>query len=466
MRNYIWNYLKRKQYMVAAGDAIVVLSLFLLCVHGTIKHMPPSVYVAVVIVIIVCHWIIFDLYDLYNLYELCKIGRSNILNHIIIPMVAFVLFNCFICICINTYYTNHIQVTRLSIYFLLLFVFVILWRYIVGEYIAKRWKPMRLAIIAPEAIVQSSHLDLKNIPLLSLSTHIFLSMDEPGESKEGCQNPNLQKMNRIAAFLKRRDFDVLAFYSSSGFLGDSEIEEILRLPADGKQVYDLFALYEILTGKVPLRVVNGQWLLKRSKFQSGVSRTYATIKRLLDVVVSALALGFLTPLMVLIGGAVKGGSRGPVIFVQERLGRNLKTFNCYKFRTMMEGAEDKCGKVWASPDDPRVTAIGRLLRESRLDELPQLWNVLKGDMTLVGPRPIRESFATELEEHIPFYRLRFCVKPGLTGWAQVNYDYAGSIEGQFEKFQYDLFYIENKSFLLDLLILFKTIKTVIRQRGT
>jgi lipopolysaccharide/colanic/teichoic acid biosynthesis glycosyltransferase len=172
-----------------------------------------------------------------------------------------------------------------------------------------------------------------------------------------------------------------------------------------------------------------------------------------------------SPLFILITILIKVASRGPIFFIQERLGLNRKPFKCYKFRSMIEDAEAASGPIWATEDDPRITTLGRFLRKTRLDELPQLWNILRGDMTFVGPRPIRDHFARRLAREIPFYGLRFCVKPGLTGWAQVNYDYAGSDIGQLEKFQYELFYVRNTSFFLDLLTLFKTIKTVIKHKG-
>ena len=158
-------------------------------------------------------------------------------------------------------------------------------------------------------------------------------------------------------------------------------------------------------------------------------------------------------------------SKGDVFFVQERLGIGKKPFKCVKFRTMVEDAEARSGPVWSKGKDPRITRVGHFLRKSRLDELPQFWNVLKGDMSFVGPRPIREYFANKLAEKIPFYGLRFSVKPGLSGWAQVNYDYAGSEEGQLEKFQYELFYIQNMSFFLDLLVIIKTVQKMFRGEG-
>ena len=142
-----------------------------------------------------------------------------------------------------------------------------------------------------------------------------------------------------------------------------------------------------------------------------------------------------------------------------------RPFTCYKFRTMKMEAEKETGPIWSGKNDSRITRVGKILRTTRLDELPQLWNILKGDMSFVGSRPIRKYFADQLEKIIPFYDLRFSVKPGLTGWAQVNHSYSGSKEEQAEKFQYELFYIKNMSLFLDLFIIFKTIKTVFQRRG-
>lgn len=169
--------------------------------------------------------------------------------------------------------------------------------------------------------------------------------------------------------------------------------------------------------------------------------------------------------MLLCAIAIKLSSPGPAIFRQERLGLNEKPFVLMKFRTMIDNAEMQTGPKWAEEDDPRITKTGKFLRKTRLDELPQLFNVLKGDMSIVGPRPIRKHFADMFVHDIPDYRLRFSVKPGITGWAQVCGDYAGSYEGQRTKFQYDLYYLRHQSILLDLLILGKTVITVFQRRG-
>ena len=170
---------------------------------------------------------------------------------------------------------------------------------------------------------------------------------------------------------------------------------------------------------------------------------------------------FLAPVILITIILIKLDSKGPVLFSQERVGQNRQLYRMYKFRSMVTDAEAKSGPVWAKEQDPRVTRVGRFIRKWRIDELPQLWNVLKGDMSLVGPRPEREHFVKQLEEIIPYYGQRFSVKPGLTGWAQVCYGYGSSVEDAIQKLNYELFYTKNISAFMDLMIVMRTIKTVL-----
>ena len=191
---------------------------------------------------------------------------------------------------------------------------------------------------------------------------------------------------------------------------------------------------------------------------------FVRLKRLLDILLVVLAAPLGVVLVGLAAIATKLSSRGPVFFVQERLGRNGVPFSCYKLRTMVVGAEQDTPR-WASDNDPRVTRVGRFLRQTRLDELPQLYNVWRGEMSFVGVRPIRQHFAAMLAEKEPLYGIRFVAKPGLTGWDQVHNGYPSTLEAQLRKFRFDLYYLENASFELDLLILGKTIKVVLNCKG-
>ena len=189
-------------------------------------------------------------------------------------------------------------------------------------------------------------------------------------------------------------------------------------------------------------------------------------KRTVDLVLTVLLLALLFPFMLLTALSVRMDSPGRILFRQERVGREGRLFTLLKFRSMRADAEKLTGPVWTQEDDPRITRVGGFIRRTRLDELPQLFNVLVGSMSLVGPRPERQHFVDDLAEKIPYYHQRHIVKPGMTGWAQIRYPYGNTDEDAMHKLQYDLFYIKNHSVLFDLSILFSTIKTVILRQGT
>jgi exopolysaccharide biosynthesis polyprenyl glycosylphosphotransferase len=230
-------------------------------------------------------------------------------------------------------------------------------------------------------------------------------------------------------------------------------------------VYDAPTFYQRLTGKLPIWHLDDFWMLINSQKEAFFPSLTANIKRVFDLAFAVFFLPLALPVLLVCAVAIKLTSRGPVFFVQERLGQNELPFRLVKFRTMVKDAEKLSGPRWSSENDPRITRVGRILRKLRLDELPQIFHLFSGKMSVIGPRPIRKHFADLLAAEIPYYRLRFLVKPGLTGWAQVNHDYGGSIEGQAQKLQYELFYLVNQSFWLDLFILLKTIKIMVWGKG-
>ncbi|HXI09455.1 MAG TPA: TIGR03013 family XrtA/PEP-CTERM system glycosyltransferase, partial [Thermodesulfobacteriota bacterium] len=220
---------------------------------------------------------------------------------------------------------------------------------------------------------------------------------------------------------------------------------------------------ERLSGKIPLDHLKPSWMVFSDGFRSLRSRK--TVKRVIDVVLSLVCLILTLPIFLITAILIKLDSRGPVIFKQVRVGENGKHFNVYKFRSMRTDAESASGPVWASKKDDRVTRVGRVIRKIRVDELPQVVNVLKGDMSFVGPRPERPFFVDKLKEVIPYYEIRNIVKPGITGWAQIKYPYGATIDDAVEKLQYDIYYIKNLSPMLDIMIFFWTIKVVLTGRG-
>jgi len=241
------------------------------------------------------------------------------------------------------------------------------------------------------------------------------------------------------------------------------IKALINCSWKGIDIIDMPAIYEQLTGKIPFKHINNMWMLH---IAIGKPKLYSRlIKPVLEAIIALILFVLLIPVMVVLAIVIKYDSRGRIFYTQERVGKDGRKFTIMKFRTMAENAESLTGAVYAADNDPRITKIGRFLRKWRLDEIPQLLNVIKGDMSLVGPRPEREVFIREFEEKIPFYTQRLLVRPGLTGWAQVKFPYASSIEQTEEKLQYDLYYIKNMSFILDFVVFLKTIRVVLFGKG-
>jgi sugar transferase (PEP-CTERM system associated) len=225
----------------------------------------------------------------------------------------------------------------------------------------------------------------------------------------------------------------------------------------------LASVYEEYTGKIAVENLRPSWFL----FADGFTKTRFRLaaKRVIDVTLALIGIAIAAPIMLLVAALVRLTSSGPVLYRQDRVGLNGKVFTVHKFRTMRQDAEAGTGPVWSQANDSRITTLGRFLRRTRLDEMPQLWNVVRGDMSFVGPRPERPSFVEQLTATIPFYGQRHVVKPGITGWAQIRYTYGASVEDAIEKLQYDLYYIKNLSIAFDAVIVLETIKTVILRRG-
>jgi len=241
------------------------------------------------------------------------------------------------------------------------------------------------------------------------------------------------------------------------------VEELLDLRLAGVHVEEATSWLEKISGRIEVEQLYPSWLIFADGFTFGSG--FSALRHFFSMAVAAIALLITLPMFPFIMLAIKLDSPGQVFYRQKRVGRAGSIFYCYKFRTMRKDAEADTGATWATDDDPRITRVGRFLRTSRLDELPQLWCVLKGDMNFVGPRPERPEFIELLSKEIPYYGVRHVVRPGITGWAQVQYKYGNSLEDAREKLQFDLFYIKNASVGLDFWIIFQTIKIVLLGRG-
>lgn len=247
-------------------------------------------------------------------------------------------------------------------------------------------------------------------------------------------------------------------------IDDDIARELLMAKLRGVMVVDIRSFYEHVVHRLPVLQINDEWLLLNDGFSLNTRGSLRRLKRALDVLISLALLIPGLPLMLLSACIIRLESPGPVIYTQKRVGLHEQEFTVYKFRSMRQDAE-KDGAVWAQANDSRVTRFGKFIRKVRIDELPQLWNVLRGDMSFIGPRPERMEFVLKLAEKIPFYNLRHSVKPGLTGWAQVCYPYGASEEDARHKLEYDLYYVKNMSILLDIKIILKTVGVVLFPKG-
>ncbi|MBV5317832.1 MAG: TIGR03013 family PEP-CTERM/XrtA system glycosyltransferase [Desulfobulbaceae bacterium] len=264
------------------------------------------------------------------------------------------------------------------------------------------------------------------------------------------KNPHLDRIDRIVVALDDRR-------------GNMPIAELLNHKLRGRIIEDSISFYEAITGKILVEKVNPAWLIFSEGFDYG--RLTYLIKRSIDLTFALIGIILSLPVTLVTALLIKLESPGPIFYKQERVGERGEIFSIYKFRSMRQDAE-KDGAVWARQNDDRVTRIGNFIRKVRIDEIPQMWNVLRGQMSFVGPRPERPIFVDQLVQKLPYYSLRHAAKPGITGWAQVCYPYGASEEDALRKLEYDLYYIKHQSFFIDLLIIFRTVKTVLFQKGS
>lgn len=290
----------------------------------------------------------------------------------------------------------------------------------------------------------------------------FIDIDASLRGKSSVNPKVLGTLEDLNYIIKKEKVKKLIVSLSEG-RGKFPCEALVHYKFNGVQVIEIHTFYEQLKGKILVKGLRPSWLL----FSEGFRRNKMIVlgKRIFDIVVSTIGLLITLPITMIVIGLIKLESEGPVIYKQQRVGKDGKVFHLLKLRSMIYHAEKDSGPVWAKKDDERVTRVGKIIRKLRIDEIPQMINVLKGDMSFVGPRPERPFFVKKLKQIIPYYNQRHSVKPGITGWAAVNYSYGASIKDAVEKLQYDIYYIKNISLFLDFIILLKTISTIISMKG-
>jgi len=346
---------------------------------------------------------------------------------------------------------------------LLGFTFLLLWRLTFHWFFFKWELGERIIILGTGSQAESLITEIENRADVHYSVIGVVGPSPPTGETLGNPAPYLGSAKKLLALTRENQVSrvIVALEDRRGAL---PVDELLDCRLSGVVVEEREAIYERVTGKIGVEALRPSYVIFSEGFQK--TRIALLAKRILDITFSLLGLILAFPILLVSMIAVKLDSKGGIFFKQPRVGQDNTTFWIYKLRTMRVDAERHSGPVWAKKTDDRITRVGRFIRATRIDEIPQMWNVLKGNMSFVGPRPERPFFVQELNRVIPYYSQRLSVKPGITGWAQIKYPYGSSVEDAREKLQYDLFYIKNISIFFDIVIVLRTIRVVLARSGT
>ncbi|MDR1727378.1 MAG: TIGR03013 family PEP-CTERM/XrtA system glycosyltransferase [Acidobacteriota bacterium] len=370
----------------------------------------------------------------------------------------------FICVIFYTIPTLTVGRGVFAYSLLLSALFIFFWHTTLCFYLRVRQPQVNMLVLGTSDLVCVTVQEIKKHPELGIKVIGFVD-DDPARVGESIADHQIigtfDEFPRLVDELNINHI-IVGLNDNRGKL---PVGELLESKTKGMAIEDVTAFYEWITGKIPVENLKPSWLIFNNGFD--ISSGIFLRKRITSTLMALGLLLLTSPLLLLAMILIKLDSKGPVFYKQRRVGQNGRVFTLVKFRSMSQDAEKGTGPVWSTQDgDSRVTRVGRLLRRTRIDELPQIYNVLRGDMNLVGPRPERPFFVERLSKDIPYYPLRHVVKPGITGWAQINYGYANTLDHTIEKLQYDLFYIKNMSWVLDVITIFETVKTVLVRKGS
>jgi sugar transferase (PEP-CTERM system associated) len=449
--------LSKRQFLLFFGDITIVIFSFyialMLRTGETFSDFLTFQKIALLLSLIVAYMASFYIFDFYNIRY--KFRSSKFLASM---GGAFGLAYLFAILC---FYVFPYKLGR--------GVFLISWaltgllvyglRFVYSTFFKLSEPRRNVLVLGNGATIDTIIAPLKDDPEYRLTA--ILDKETVKEKLSHETDPNSKVT--FAKFVEQNKInDIVVSFEANN---SSELERALvSCRMQGIDCYTVESFYERLLEKLPVLMLNDRWFLMSGGFDKLGSRFYKTLKRTFDFVIATMILIISLPVTFIVSLLIPLTSKGPIFFIQERLGAGKKPFKIIKFRTMLHNAEAN-GPQWAQNDDGRVTKLGRVLRRTRLDELPQLINVFKGEMSLIGPRPEREYFIDQLTAQIPFYSLRFFVKPGITGWAQVNFRYGADEKDAVEKLRYELYYIKNQSLFLDFRILLKTIRVVLIGAG-
>ena len=434
-------------YILAAYAALDVAADVFLLEEGGL--MAVTLVVAVVLIGLYFQ----DLYDNYRI-------RSRIL---LLQQVSMSLGVAFLLEALLNYgRRNALMVTKWTMVYgsLMALVALPVWRIVFTQAVWKALGSEKLLFLGCSAVVREIILRLAERPELGLSAVGFL--DDPSAVTELGGTPRLGSFADL-------DRVVATHHPDTIVVGATErrqhlpVERLLDLRFSGIRIQEAQATYETVFGRVSTRDLRPSQLIFSTEL--GPRSGSVTLQTVYSLLLSVVGIIVTLPIMAVVAVIVKLSSPGPILLRQKRVGMHGAPFIVFKFRSMYQDAEAQTGAIWAAKDDPRITPQGRWLRKLRLDELPQLFNVIRGEMSIVGPRPERPEFVAALQEQIPYYRQRECVKPGITGWAQINHKYGSTIEDAIVKLEYDLYYIKNLAMSLDFYIIFHTAKIMLLSRG-
>ena len=401
--------------------------------------------------------IIGSIFEMYNLQVASS--QFQVVKSIILTTSTTVLVYLLTPIYTPILPTNRIQIL---IFFISIFVALFSWRMIYVRFFASNRFSKKVILICDNDQVKELVKGLE-----SADPHYkilgFVNSDSSNETK--LNNVKNIDITNLEKFVKENSISeiVIASQKTDG-ISITLYNQLIHLLENGYIIREYTQVYESITYRIPVQYVSRDFYRYFPFSRSNQNHFYMLFVRLLEIITSiiGLAFGFILIPIVILGNII--GNRGKLFYTQERVGKNGKVFNIVKFRTMIKDAENE-GAVFATINDSRITPFGKILRKSRIDEFPQFYNILKGDMAVIGPRPERPVFVNEIAAVMPFYETRHVIKPGLTGWAQVNYSYGETIDDSLIKLQYDLYYIKHRSIFLDFNIMFKTLSTVLFYRG-
>ena len=447
-------FLPRKKIVLLLGDALIIAAAIYVApyLRTGVWPQPADLLSASNVVALLVYLFVLYLCDLYNVQPPVEKVRLVLKFFAVVLIIGIVNASLF--------YLFHLRPYSSWVLFIssfLTFLGLVAWRFFFIYLVPAARRPINVLLLgAGGGGVKMASL------LKGRSEYRVAGFVDDDEAKQGSEINGLAVLGtsrKLMDIVRDSGIHKIIVCISKTIRPDI-FSTLVEAKFKGVTVYEMPTFYEMLARRIPVEHVSDIWLGYADVL--GLKRTFYNLKlkNLLDRLIAAGGLLIASPVMILTAFLIKLESKGPVFYSQKRVGLDEKDFDLFKFRSMRADAEVG-GAVWAQKNDDRVTCIGRIIRKTRIDELPQLWNVLKGEMSFVGPRPERPEFVQHLKKDIPYYMLRHAVKPGITGWAQVNYPYGASVEDALEKLQYDLYYIKNGSFFLDAHIMLRTVRVML-----